>query len=70
VSFYGEKVLPRLQDKAMNRQGTQEVRARVCAGLAGKVLEIGFGTGLNVRSACSWPSPGFREHALGSNWRA
>jgi ubiquinone/menaquinone biosynthesis C-methylase UbiE len=49
VSFYGDKVLPRLQDKAMNRQGTGEVRARVCAGLSGKVLEIGFGTGLNVR---------------------
>jgi ubiquinone/menaquinone biosynthesis C-methylase UbiE len=49
VSFYGEKVLPRLQDKAMSRQGTHEVRARVCAGLAGTVLEVGFGTGLNVR---------------------
>ena len=49
MSFYGDKVLPRLQDKAMNRQGIREVRARVCAGLTGKVLEIGFGTGLNVR---------------------
>ena len=49
MSFYGDKVLPRLQDKAMNRQGTREVRARVCTGLTGKVLEIGFGTGLNVR---------------------
>ena len=49
MSFYGDKVLPRLQDKAMNRQGTSEVRARVCAGLTGRVLEIGFGTGLNVR---------------------
>ena len=49
MSFYGDKVLPRLQDKAMNRAGTREVRARVCAGLAGKVLELGFGTGLNVR---------------------
>jgi len=49
VSFYGDKVLPRLQDKAMNRQGTREVRARVCSGLSGKVLEVGFGTGLNVR---------------------
>ena len=48
MSFYGDKVLPRLQDKAMNRQGTREVRARVCAGLTGRVLEIGFGTGLNV----------------------
>jgi ubiquinone/menaquinone biosynthesis C-methylase UbiE len=49
VSFYGDTVLPRLQDKAMNRQGTRDVRARVCAGLTGRVLEIGFGTGLNVR---------------------
>jgi ubiquinone/menaquinone biosynthesis C-methylase UbiE len=49
VSFYGDQVLPRLQDKAMNRPGTGEVRARVCAGLTGRVLEIGFGTGLNVR---------------------
>jgi ubiquinone/menaquinone biosynthesis C-methylase UbiE len=49
VSFYGDAVLPRLQDKAMDRQGTREVRARVCAGLTGRVLEIGFGTGLNVR---------------------
>jgi ubiquinone/menaquinone biosynthesis C-methylase UbiE len=49
VGFYADKVLPRLQDKAMNREGTHEVRARVCAGLTGTVLEIGFGTGLNVR---------------------
>ena len=49
MSFYGDKVLPRLQDKAMNRPGTGEVRARVCTGLTGRVLEIGFGTGLNVR---------------------
>jgi hypothetical protein len=49
VSFYGDTVLPRLQDKAMNRQGIRDVRARVCAGLTGRVLEIGFGTGLNVR---------------------
>jgi ubiquinone/menaquinone biosynthesis C-methylase UbiE len=49
VSFYEDKVLPRLQDKVMNRQGVREVRARVCAGLTGTVVEVGFGTGLNVR---------------------
>ncbi len=48
MGIYADKVLPRLQDKAMNRQGLREVRARVCAGLSGKVVEIGFGTGLNV----------------------
>jgi ubiquinone/menaquinone biosynthesis C-methylase UbiE len=49
VSFYEDKVLPRLQDKVMNRKSAREVRARVCVGLTGKVVEVGFGTGLNVR---------------------
>jgi ubiquinone/menaquinone biosynthesis C-methylase UbiE len=48
VSIYVDKVLPRLQDKVMNRKGTRAVRARVCAGLAGEVVEVGFGTGLNA----------------------
>jgi ubiquinone/menaquinone biosynthesis C-methylase UbiE len=48
MSIYADQVLPRLQDRAMNRHGLREVRARVCAGLSGKVVEIGFGTGLNV----------------------
>jgi hypothetical protein len=49
VGFYAEQVLPRLQDKAMARKAMGEVRSRVCAGLRGKVVEIGFGTGLNAR---------------------
>jgi ubiquinone/menaquinone biosynthesis C-methylase UbiE len=48
VSFYAEQILPRLQDKAMARKPMGEVRARVCAGLEGEVVEVGFGTGLNV----------------------
>jgi ubiquinone/menaquinone biosynthesis C-methylase UbiE len=32
----------------MNRKATRPVRARVCSGLSGKVVEIGFGTGLNA----------------------
>jgi ubiquinone/menaquinone biosynthesis C-methylase UbiE len=32
----------------MNRKGTSEVRGRVCSGLSGDVVEVGFGTGLNV----------------------
>ena len=32
----------------MNRRDLLPIRDRVCAGLDGEVLEIGFGSGLNV----------------------
>lgn len=48
MGFYGDQVLPRFQDKVMDRKATREVRARVCAGLEGDVVEVGFGTGLNA----------------------
>ena len=46
--MYSDQLLPRLQDKVMDREPTRAVRARVCAGLFGDVVEIGFGTGLNA----------------------
>ena len=49
MSFYRDQVLPRFQDKVMDRKPNRAVRARVCAGLAGDVVEVGFGTGLNAR---------------------
>jgi ubiquinone/menaquinone biosynthesis C-methylase UbiE len=49
VGIYGERILPRIQDKAMNRKSLGDVRSRVCATLHGQVVEIGFGTGLNAR---------------------
>lgn len=49
MGFYRDQVLPRFQNKAMDRKGLHEVRARVCSGLHGEVVEIGFGTGLNAR---------------------
>ena len=48
MGFYQDQLLPRLQDKVMARKSTRDVRARVCAGLVGEVVEVGFGTGLNV----------------------
>ena len=48
MGVYRQQILPRLQDKIMNRSDAAEVRARVCRGLRGEVVEIGFGTGLNV----------------------
>src|SRR5437773_7906972 len=48
VGFYQERVLPRFQDKVMARKPNRAVRARVCEGLEGAVVEVGFGTALNA----------------------
>jgi SAM-dependent methyltransferase len=48
VGFYTEQVLPRVTDRLLGNRSFAEVRAEVCAGLHGDVLEIGFGSGLNV----------------------
>jgi ubiquinone/menaquinone biosynthesis C-methylase UbiE len=48
MSFYGDQVLPRLINVLLGAKDTHEVRARVASGLTGQVLEIGFGSGLNV----------------------
>jgi ubiquinone/menaquinone biosynthesis C-methylase UbiE len=41
-------VLPRLVDRACGTGGLQKWRAQVTEGLTGRVVEIGFGSGLNV----------------------
>jgi ubiquinone/menaquinone biosynthesis C-methylase UbiE len=48
MSFYRDQVLPRITDLAMSRRDNVPIRQRVCAGLSGEVVEIGFGSGLNV----------------------
>jgi ubiquinone/menaquinone biosynthesis C-methylase UbiE len=48
MGFYAERVLPRLVDRSLSERATGTLRARVCAGLAGEVVEIGFGSGRNV----------------------
>lgn len=48
MGFYRERVLPRVLDRVMNRESMRTVRARVCESLHGDVVEIGFGSGLNV----------------------
>jgi ubiquinone/menaquinone biosynthesis C-methylase UbiE len=49
MGVYQDQLLPRMQDKVMGRKAMGEVRARTCSGLAGQVVEVGFGTGLNAR---------------------
>ena len=48
MGIYGEQVLPRIINLACGMKATDPLRRRVCAGLYGKVLEVGFGSGLNV----------------------
>jgi ubiquinone/menaquinone biosynthesis C-methylase UbiE len=48
MGFYGDHVLPRLLDLLLRAKDTHELRARVASNLTGEVLEIGFGSGLNV----------------------
>lgn len=48
MGWYGEHVLPKLMDAAMDTEHTRRIRARVTAGLAGTVVEVGFGTGHNL----------------------
>jgi SAM-dependent methyltransferase len=48
VGVYSEHVLPRVVDVACNLKETHPQRRRVCDGLAGDMVEIGFGSGLNI----------------------
>lgn len=48
MGFYAEQVLPRAMDVVMRGDELAAVRARVASGLSGDVLEVGFGSGLNV----------------------
>ena len=48
MGLYSEQVLPRIIDVACGMKVTEPLRRRVCEGLAGDVVEIGFGSGLNV----------------------
>ena len=48
MGLYGDHVLPRIIDIGCGMKVSHPLRRRACAGLAGEVLEIGFGSGLNV----------------------
>jgi ubiquinone/menaquinone biosynthesis C-methylase UbiE len=48
MGFYAEQVLPRIINVACGMKLAEPHRRRVCEGLHGDVVEIGFGSGLNV----------------------
>lgn len=47
--LWREQALPRLTDASLRGHDVGRLREQTCAGLHGRVLEIGFGSGLNVR---------------------
>lgn len=48
MGWWTDRVVPRLTHATLNNPVVAGYRERVCAGLSGAVLEIGFGTGLNL----------------------
>lgn len=48
MGFYEQQVLPRLVDKMCGAGDMARWRAKATEGLAGTVVELGFGSGLNV----------------------
>jgi ubiquinone/menaquinone biosynthesis C-methylase UbiE len=48
MGVWTDRMLPRVIDKACGVAEITPLRAAACAGLEGRVLEIGFGSGLNL----------------------
>jgi hypothetical protein len=48
MGFYRDRMFPRILNLFMNTKETRRIRCEVCAPLAGDIVEIGFGTGLNL----------------------
>ena len=49
MAWWSERVVPHLTDLALRSEEIGELRQETCRGLRGRVLEIGFGSGLNIR---------------------
>ena len=48
MGLYGEHVLPRMINVACGLKAVAPLRRRVCEGLEGNVVELGFGSGHNI----------------------
>lgn len=48
MGVYAEQVVPRIVNVVCDTKEPRRLRARLCEELAGEVVEIGFGSGLNV----------------------
>ncbi|MCR1783107.1 class I SAM-dependent methyltransferase [Nocardioides carbamazepini] len=48
MRFWDDRVVPVLVDKMLSTGPVHKERRAVCSGLTGRVLEVGFGSGLNI----------------------
>ena len=48
MSFYSDVVIPFFYDKSMDKPYIKEGRKNILKNVSGEILEIGFGTGLNI----------------------
>ena len=48
MNWWEAHVVPRLVDVACSQRPIMDLRAGVCTGLTGRVIEIGFGSGFNL----------------------
>ena len=48
MGIYRDRILPRVINTVCGMKTSEPYRERVCAGLHGDVIEIGFGSGTNV----------------------
>lgn len=48
MGIYRDRVVPHIVNVACGMKANDPLRERVCAGLSGRVVELGFGSGLNV----------------------
>ncbi|HET9876212.1 MAG TPA: class I SAM-dependent methyltransferase [Mycobacterium sp.] len=67
MSFYAEHVLPRLINRVMDNNEDRRARQRVCSELTGEILEIGFGSGLNLAQL---PEAVTKLYAVEPSWVA
>jgi SAM-dependent methyltransferase len=47
MGWWTDHVVPRIADRSLSTVEVRPLRARVCSGLTGEVLEVGFGSGLD-----------------------
>jgi len=61
MGIWRDHLLPRLVDKALDNEIVEDLRRRSMEGLSGEVVELGFGSGLNVPL---YPEGVTRVHAI------